>query len=127
MILLPFEWYEIAIRNGLSTNNPDSWYRNLEQAFIDANWDNTTSLRTIKEQDIQINQYDYYEYFTFSDIEAWLATVVGQTSTGSKTGRDFIKLIFRDINHIKLEGRYYIINDEYYLSYFDNRIVDENY
>ena len=124
MILLPFEWYEVAVRNGLSTDNPNSWYRNLEQAFISANWENTTSLRIIKEQDIQANQYDYYEYFTFTDIEVWLATVVGQTSTGAKTGRDFLKVIFQDINHIKLEGRYYIIEDEYYLSYFDNRVVD---
>ena len=96
MILLPFEWYEVAVRNGLSTDNPNSWYRNLEQAFISANWENTTSLRIIKEQDIQANQYDYYEYFTFTDIEVWLATVVGQTSTGAKTGRDFLKVIFQD-------------------------------
>lgn len=121
---MPFEWYEVAVRNGLSTDNPNSWYRNLEQAFIDANWDNTTSLRTIQEQDIQINQFDYYESFTFTPVDVWLATVVGQTSTGSKTGRDFLKIIFQNIDHIKLEGRYYIIENEYYLSYFDNRVVD---
>ena len=121
---MPFEWYNIAVQNGLSTNNPNSWYRSLEQAFIDANWDNTTSLRTIQEQDIQTSQFDYYEKFTFTDVDVWLATVVGQTSTGSKTGRDFLKVIFKNIDHTKLEGRYYIIENEYYISYFDNRVVD---
>lgn len=104
---------------------PNDYYRELEQAFISSQYDNTTVLHCIQEQDIINNQEDYYQNFTFSKVQAWITTVVGQTtSTGSKTGRDFLRLIFEDINHPKLEGRYYLINDEYYLSYFDNRLVD---
>lgn len=104
---------------------PNDYYRELEQAFISSQYDNTTVLHCIQEQDVINNQEDYYQNFTFSKVQAWVTTVVGQTtSTGSKTGRDFLRLIFEDINHPKLEGRYYLINNEYYLSYFDNRLVD---
>lgn len=122
-VVLPF--FESAINSGMATISPDTWYRDLQQAFISSAWDNTTSLRkTIEEQDILSNQTDYYENFTFHVVEAWVATIVGQSSTGDKSGRDFIRLMFEDITHAKLEGRYYKIDGEYYISYFDDRVVD---
>lgn len=120
---MSFPMFENILSNSPSYT-PNNFYRELEQAFIDAQWENTTSLLTIQEQDVVLLQEDYYQNFTFEPIEVWVNTVVGQTSTGSKTGRDFLRLIFRDINHPKYEGRYYIINNEYYISYFDNRVVD---
>ena len=121
---MAFDIFANAIASGYPTEQPNTWYREIEQAFIDANWDNTTTLRTIQEQDVKDNQTDYYEDFTFSEIDAWVNSVVGQSSTGSKTGRDFVQLIFQDINHPKLEGRYYIVEGQYYISYFDNRVID---
>lgn len=121
---MAFDIFANAIASGYPVEQPNIWYREIEQAFIDANWDNTTTLRTIQEQDIKDNQTDYYEDFTFSEIDAWVNSVVGQSSTGSKTGRDFVQLIFQDINHPKLEGRYYIVEGQYYISYFDNRVID---
>ena len=121
---MPFNFFENSVNNLLPSPSPDDWYRGIEQAFINAQWENTTTLRTIQEQDVNDNQYDYFENFTFTEVEAWVNSVVGQSSTGSKTGRDFVQLIFQNINHPKLEGRYYIVEGQYYLSYFDNRVVD---
>ena len=121
---MPFNFFENSANNLLPSPSPDYWYRGLEQAFINAQWENTTTLRTVQEQDVNDNQYDYFENFTFTEIEAWVNSVVGQSSTGSKTGRDFVQLIFQNINHPKLEGRYYIVEGQYYLSYFDNRVID---
>lgn len=120
---MPFEMFETILSSSPSYT-PNNFYRELEQAFIDSQWENTTSLLMVQEQDVTLLQDDYYQDFTFEPIEVWVDTVVGQTSTGSKTGRDFLKLIFKDISHPKYEGRYYIINNEYYISYFDNRVVD---
>lgn len=123
MSALPF--FENSINSGMATTDPNQWYRGLQQAFISSAWDNTTSIRRIiGEQEINTTQDDYYQNFVFNDVEAWVDSVVGQSSTGSKTGRDFVRLIFEDINHPKLEGRYYIVDNQYYISYFDDRVVD---
>lgn len=119
-----FDMFRAVALSSAASDTPDNYYRELEQAFIDSQWENTTSIKTISEQKIITLYDDYYQDFDFDSVEAWVATVVGQTSTGAKTGRDFLQLIFRDINHPKLEGRYYVIENEYYLSYFDNRVVD---
>lgn len=121
---MSFNFYRNALMNDMIIATPSVWYKGIEQAFIDNQWDNTTSLKTIKEQRVAWEQEDYYQNFAFTEMEVWVNTVVGQSSTGSKTGYDFLQLIFKDINHPKLEGRYYVIDNEYYISYFDNRVVD---
>ena len=122
---MSYTYFDNAVDNEIATSVPNDWYRELQQAFITSVWDNTTSLRTnIQEQDVTKNQDDYYEHFTFKEIEAWVRSLIGTSLTGSKTGRDFVGLIFEDINHERLEGRYYIIDGQYYISYFDDRVVD---
>lgn len=91
--------------------DPNTQYRDLQQAFQNQQWDNTTALYTIEEQD-EIGT------FTFHRIEAWLAHVVGMTSTGTKEGRDFIKLLFRDIEHPCLRGLYYKLDNNYWIGDF---------
>lgn len=119
-----FEMFELSANNCMTPASPNDWYRSIEQAFINAQWENTTSLTNIQEQNVSLNQDDYFENFEFTPIEVWVNTVVGQSSTGSKTGYDFIQIIFQNIDHLKIEGRYYIIDGQYYIAYFDNRIVD---
>ena len=122
---MAFPMYEEMMRDGYEIADCNQWYRELQQAFINSQWENTTSLLTsVQEQKINLSHDDYYDTFDFDTIEAWVNTVVGQSSTGSKTGRDFLQLIFKDITHPKFEGRYYIVDNEYYISYFDNRVVD---
>ena len=118
--------FETAVKNGLPTAVPDNWYREIEQAFINAQWDNTTTLKdTVQEQIINLNQDDYFEDFEFEQIEAWVNSIVGQSSTGSKTGRDFLQLIFQDITHPILEGRYYIVDGQYYICNFLTNVFSD--
>lgn len=121
---MAYDMFKKTMDSGMAVVQPNSWYRDLQQAFISSQWDNTTTLLNISEQNIIPDVPDMYANFEFTQIEAWVNTIVGQTSTGSKSGRDFVQLIFEDITHPKLEGRYYIIDNEYYISYFDNRVVD---
>ena len=121
---MSFTYFDNAVGNDIATSDPDTWYRDLQQAFISSEWENTTSLRKIQEQDVTENQDDYYENFTFREVEAWVRNLISTSLTGSKSGRDFVGLVFEDINHEKLEGRYYIIDEQYYISYFDSRVVD---
>lgn len=87
---------------------PDKMYRNLQQEFIDMQWDNTTALYTVKEQrDIGSFYYD--------DLEVWLVPTVADTSTGMKDVRDFNKLIFRDINHKVKRGLMYKFDNCYWI------------
>lgn len=87
---------------------PDKMYRNLQQEFIDMQWDNTTALYTVKEQrDIGSSYYD--------DLEVWLVPTVADTSTGLKDVRDFNKLIFRDINHKVKRGLMYKFDNCYWI------------
>ena len=65
------------IVNNEIDSNPNELYRNLQQEFIDIQWDNTTALYTVQEQeDIGINNYE--------DLEVWLVPTVADTSTGLK-------------------------------------------
>ncbi len=100
--------------NGLNLNAsplPDEMYRNLEQAFISEQYDNTSSRYQIQEQEeVGSNIYN--------PTEAWLAPVVGTTSTGLKTGEDFKKLIFENIEHPVVRGLYYYFDNNYWITYF---------
>lgn len=93
---------------------PNEMYRDLEQAFINEQWDNTSAKQTILEEDMVdgVFQGSYHE------TEAWLNYVVGQTSTGTKEGRDFVQLIFRSIEHKVIRGRYYQFEGNYWLGDF---------
>ena len=69
---------------------PDKMYRNLQQEFIDMQWDNTTALYTVKEQrDIGSCCYD--------DLEVWLVPTVADTSTGLKI---ILALLYSNIYEI---------------------------
>jgi len=121
---MPLNMFSKTVSFGMVNAKPNEWYRDLEQAFINSQWDNTTSVRNIQEQKVIWNQKDSFEKFTFVKIPVWVNSIVGQTTTGAKTGRDFLQIIFKDNHHPKLQGRYYIVDNEYYISYFDDRVVD---
>lgn len=71
-------------------SNPDELYRNLQQEFINMQWDNTTALYTVAEQeDIGINNYN--------DLEVWLVPTVADTSTGLKI---ILALLYSNIYEI---------------------------
>jgi len=100
-------FFNNIINNEIDTK-PNNLYRDLQQEFINIQWDNTTALEIVQEQeDIGINNYH--------DLQVWLVPTVSDTSTGMKDVRDFNKLIFKDITHTVKRGLMYKFDNCYWL------------
>lgn len=93
----------------------DSLYRDLTQAFINQQWDNTSA--KTPENGGAILEQENIGSSNYNEIEAWLAPIVADTSTGLKYPEDFLKLIFKDINHEVQRGLMYQYNNEYWIVY----------
>lgn len=101
------KFFNNIINNEIDTK-PNNLYRDLQQEFINIQWDNTTALEIVQEQeDIGINCYH--------DLQVWLVPTVSDTSTGMKDVRDFNKLIFKDITHTVKRGLMYKFDNCYWL------------
>lgn len=116
---MAFNMFENALDNDI-IRSPKEQYRDLEQAFICQQWDNTTAVECIMEQDY--NSEIGFDNFKFHKTHAWLNTIVGMTTTGSKESWEFVQLLFEDLDHLLLEGRYYQFHNNYWLAYNDDRI-----
>lgn len=112
---MSLDFFENAIDGGL-IQDPNNLYRDLNQAFIDEQWDNTTARYTILQQKIDVNKKFINSY---ESIEAWLNYVVGQ-GTSMRNGHDFVQLTFRDLNHLTVRGRYYQFENNYWITTFDD-------
>ena len=109
--MLPY--FENSLNSGY-LQNPNDYFKDLQQAAIDGLFDCTSAKYTVQEQDaIGVS--------TYHDIDVWLDYIVGTTSTGLKSGIDFTQLMFRDIDHETIQGLYYIFDNNYHISYFYNR------
>lgn len=91
--------------NSVGGNSPNDYYCGLAQAFINASWENTAAKTPenggeIFEQD-EIGSKDYHK------IDAWVKTTVGDVTSGLRNSGDFLKVYFRDIEHIVPRGLYY--------------------
>lgn len=104
---MALRFFNNIISNQIDTT-PNTVYRDLQQEFVNIQWDNTTALYTVKEE-AEIGS-DVY-----TDLEVWLVPTVADTSTGLKDTRDFNKLIFRDINHKVKRGLMYQFDDCYWI------------
>ena len=93
--------------------NPNHKYREDLQSLIDAQWDNTTTVYTIKEE-------TPFRHFKFCEIEARINHVIDEVTTGRKDGNDFRKLIFRSLNHCVELGKYYNFDNNYWLTTFND-------
>ena len=114
---MAFKFFNNIVTNSIDTN-PNTMYRDLQQEFINSQWDNTTQIINVKEEeDIGSNIYN--------DLEVWISPTVADTSTGMKDTRDFNKLIFKDVNHKVKRGLMYIFDDCYWIvhSYNDHNGV----
>lgn len=113
---MAFDFFENSVDLG-AVPLPKQMYRDDIQAVINQEWENTTAVEAIQEQDYSIN----FDSFTFHETEAWLNTIVGLSTTGSKETLDFVQLIFRCLDHPRLMGRYYSFHDNYWIEYNDDR------
>ena len=111
---MALRFFNNIIENSIDTI-PDTMYRDLQQEFINLQWDNTTQIITVKEEeDIGSKIYN--------DLDVWISPTVADTSTGLKDTRDFNKLIFKDVTHTVKRGLMYIFDNCYWLvhSYNDH-------
>lgn len=98
------------------TQTPDKFYKDLNQATIDTSWENTTQIRTIKEENYPFDNI-------FHDEEVWVSTVADVTTSVNKVIGNYISVLFRDITHkLNHRGQKYIYktdgeNDDFYLCY----------
>lgn len=66
--------------------SPDQMYRDLQQEYVNLQWDNTTQIVTVKEEeDIGSDVYN--------DLDVWIGPTVADTSTGLK----FLALLYSNI------------------------------
>ena len=91
----------------LAPENADDAYRDLIQATICDQWDNTTQVITVCEQ-CHVG-HDCYE-----DIEVRVDYAIDM-STGLKQGDDFKIFAFKDITHKEPKGLMYQYDDDYWL------------
>lgn len=101
---------QLDIDSGM-LNQPNEKYRELQQAYIDQEWDNTTSRYVVKEQ-------IGFGASIYNDIEVWIDYVVGLGSRGTTNGDDFKRLIFQSIDHEIKRGLYYQFDGNYWITYF---------
>lgn len=109
---MALRFYQNSLDNGMSLQ-PNDDYRQLQQAFMDQAWDNTSARRVIEEQ-------DDFGPLTFHDIDVWLNFVVGTTTTFMKNGADYCQILFQDIERKVVRGLYYKFDDNYWISDFTN-------
>lgn len=110
---MPLPYFENSLNGGYA-QNPNDYFRDLQQAAIDGLFDCTSARYTVQEQ-------DGIGIYTYHDIDVWLDYIVGTTSSGVKQGADFTQLMFRDIEHPVFQGLYYIFDNNYHISYFYNK------
>ncbi len=113
---MSLDYFENSLQSGM-IQAPNDYYRELQQAFINEQWDNTSAKQTIYQQ-----RLDCQGNFTndcFEKIEAWMNYVVGQ-GTSDRNGHDFVQLAFRDINHFTVRGRYYQFENNFWITTFDD-------
>lgn len=101
-------WYKNYINN-MAQNNKD-YYEELAQEWINDYFDDTTLVKTIKEEKYPFNE-EYVEYETHIDSVAEITTNV------DKIIGDFISVIFKDCSHTNYRGQKYIVDNETYLCY----------
>lgn len=93
------KYYENALNNEMSLQ-PNDEYKEIQQAFYNEQWENTSARIKVKEQDgIGLN--------TYHEVEVWINKVIGTTTTFAKTGDDYRQLVFKSIDYVPVRGLYY--------------------
>lgn len=84
---------------------PNDYYRDLAQSFINQSW--TNNVAKTPENGGEIKEQTEIGSDEYKIIDAWVKTTVGDVTTGMRDSGDFIKIYFRDIDHVGVRGLYY--------------------
>lgn len=89
---------------------PEESYQSLTQAWVDAQWKDTTLLKTVDEEtEVGSN--------IFLPIEVWKNTVSEFDINVLKNAKDFRRLMFKSVKHPITRGRKYRFNNNFWLTY----------
>ena len=62
---MAFPMLNNMLQSEYETSDCNKWYRDLQQAFINSQWDNTTTLlASVQEQKVNLSHNDYYDSFS---------------------------------------------------------------
>jgi hypothetical protein len=106
-------YYKAMLKAKSST--PYDYYKGLEQALINAQWTNTTTLYTVQEQTA-------IGTWTFTELEVRLNHMIAESTMSRKNGDDFRSINFQDIDHTIQKGLYYSFSNNYWLTTFTDEV-----
>ena len=102
-------YYEQKLQ--LNSASQKDRYLEEQQEFMNKEFENSTTIETIKEED-EIGT------FSFDDIDVRINHIISNITSGVKDGDDFRVILFKDMQKILTKGLYYIFNDNYWLATF---------
>ncbi len=114
---MPFNQFQLSIDTNM-TQTPNDHYRDLQQAFQDEQWENTSTKTPEKEG--AILEQDGIGLPTYHCVEAWVKPATEATVTAQRNSGDFIQIIFRSIDYKTVRGLYYQYNGDYWIIHDDN-------
>ena len=101
--------------------SPKDYYHDLNQATVNHRFEDTTQIRTVKEQIVSLHPFEWLN--EYREYEAWVDTVSDLMVQYNKVYSDFIEILPKDIDHVQnYRGQYYKIaldgeNEETYICY----------
>lgn len=95
----------------LRDTTPYDYYKNFQQALINSQWTNTTTLYTVNEQE-DINVWQ------FNEIQVHLNHAIAMVTKGLPNGDDFRKINFQNLDHEIVRGLYYMFDNNYWIVTF---------
>lgn len=104
---MSLRFFNNSVQNNLIPP-PPTLYEDLQQEFINLEWDNTAVIEKVQEQ-VAIGSDEYNE------IEVWVDATIADTTTGLKDTYDFLKFIFKDITHQVKRGQMYKFDSNYWI------------
>ena len=104
---MALKFFDNAMNNRMNPV-PPVLYEQLQQEFVNLQWSNTAVIETVKEQ-VAIGSDKY------CNIDVWVDATIADTTTGLKDTYDFLKFIFKDINHSVKRGQMYKFDKNYWI------------
>lgn len=96
---------------------PNETYRNMQQAWVDAQWDNTTLLAVVDEETAVGTNI-------FNSVEVWKNTVSEFSVNVIKDAKDFRRLMFQNQDHVVTRGLKYQFNNNMWLVYEETNVEE---
>lgn len=104
---MSLRFFDNTVNNNINPI-PPVLYEELQQEFVNLQWSNTAVIETVKEQ-------NGIGCDTYNDIDVWVDATIADTTTGLKDTFDFLKFIFKDINHSVKRGQMYQFDNNYWI------------